>query len=283
MERCLLTGQSGFLGLALTAELQTRGVEVIPISRELLDNAECLEMFLKEQQPGYIFHLAAYGNRHYQTDALAMMHANVVRTTVLLDICKDLDLKGFVNFGSSSEYGRKTTPMKESDSLDSTSFYGSTKASATLLTRSYATEYGLPFVTVRPFSVYGQGDHPDKFIQTAIHNMQEGKIVTVSPGNHDWIYIDDFIKGVLTVADNAGRLKGQAINIGTGVQYTNRQVVDKLFEISRLNGTIEEVGTLRSYDTDCWVADNSLLKSLGWTQRFDLRDGLCRTLRLGIY
>ena len=44
---------------------------------------------------------------------------------------------------------------------------------------------------------------------------------------------------------------------------------------SMIKISIKYVSPLRDYDTDLsWVADNSLLKSLGWKNKFNLKEGL---------
>jgi len=78
------------------------------------------------------------------------------------------------------------------------------------------------------------------------------------------------------VSDNS---VGQVINIGSGVQHTNEDIVRLVEEIS---GSRIKIDTKpfppRRSDTDCWVADIALASDfLKWTPRTTLRDGIKKT------
>lgn len=279
MKVCLLTGSSGFIGSALKEKLIKKGFNVKTISHNYLYNFVKLKRIVKDLSPQYIFHLAAYGNKYHQSDDLKIIKANIISTVNLLYATKDIPYSAFINTGSSSEYGIKNKPMSESDSLDTDTFYGATKASSTLICRAFAKKYSKPIVTIRPFTVYGPFDDKNKFIQVAIKSFQNNSDLKLVKGKHDWIYIDDFINGVLTVVKNAKKLEGRTINIGTGIQSTNNQVVKILEEIFSKKIRIIEIDRIRIYDTNIsWVADNSLIKSLGWLPKYSLKEGLFKTI-----
>lgn len=273
--KVLITGMSGFLGAGLQKALVQRSDDVYTIHHQSLQDRPFLTSQLKQLKPDWIFHLAAYGNKYHQTEDWEIINANIIGTLNLLYASKDINYKAFINCGSSSEYGIKHKPMKETDSLDTDTFYGATKSSATMLCRAFAKKYNKPVVTIRPFSVYGAGDDPNKFISTAIRSFKSGEEMKLSPGVHDWIEVSDFISGVITVAKNAHKLKGQAVNIGTGLQYSNHAVVAILKELFAKPGQVHPTHRLRDYDTsECWVADSTLLKSLGWEAKYTLEKGL---------
>lgn len=276
-KKCLITGATGFIGSALKAEFVKRGYDVIPLPRQLLFKPKMLKKFVTDLNPDLIFHLATFGNRHFQTDERKIIKTNIDGTSNLLEACKDLRFTAFVNTGSSSEYGTKKRPIKEEDSLDSNTFYGVTKASATLLCRAFAHYYNKPIVTMRPFSVYGLGEPEGKFIPMLIRCAKEKQTFKLAPGVHDWIFIDDYINGVLKVVEYAKKLQGQVVNIGTGVQTTNKKVVEITEEVMGVKIKLKYIPSLREYDTDIsWVADNTLLKSLGWRYKYDLSKGITK-------
>lgn len=274
METCLISGQSGFLGSALTKRLTQMGWEVSGILREVLYHPKSLNKLVRGIKPDYIVHCAAYGNKHGQDEELEMVMANIDTTLNLLYATADIPYKAFINIGSSSEYGVKDKPMNEIDSLDTTTFYGATKASSTLLCRAFATKYHKPVVTARPFSLYGDGDDPNHFIPTVIRAFKENETLKLAPGTHDWIHVEDFIDGLLLTADRAEKLQGQAVNIGTGYQTTNSQIVSTVRDISEKPGKIQKVEQMRDYDNKNWVADNIKLLSLGWKQKHILEEDL---------
>lgn len=272
----LVTGSTGFIGSHLVKRLLEQNIKTAGLPKELLLNPNELYAYLQSIKPNYIFHLAAYGNHSNQKDFNETVATNVIKTALLLNAPGEYEV--FINFGSSSEYGKKNIPMSENTLLEPNTFYGATKAASTLLGKVFAEQHAKPVVTVRPFSVYGEGEAKFRFIPTVVRSLVTNTSMTFdSEPKHDWIYIDDFIDGVFKVLKNIDRLKGQAVNIGTGVQYSNQEVVNVLEEISGKKLLFDVFGYMRKYDNKNWVADNSKLRGLGWKQKFTLKEGLTRT------
>uniref|UniRef100_A0A6M3IR91 Putative NADH dehydrogenase n=1 Tax=viral metagenome TaxID=1070528 RepID=A0A6M3IR91_9ZZZZ len=274
-KRCLITGSSGFIGNAICERLKA-GYDILPLKQEdyyLPDFKSRLEEF----NPQIIIHAAAYGNHSSQQDEMEMFEANVVKTLFLLHATKDIPYEAFINFGTSSEYGKKQIPMAETDLLEPVTLYGATKAAGTMLCRGFAKKYNKPIVTVRPFSVYGPGEADFRFIPTVVRSLVRNEEFNLEPAAfHDWIYIDDLVEGVLTIIDKAKILSGIAVNIGMGKQYSNKEVVSMLEFISGKKAKIKEM-PMRFNDSPVWVANNNLLILCGWKPNVDLMVGLKRT------
>lgn len=278
-EQCLVTGAGGFIGSHLIVRLEERGFEPNALPREALTSLVILTKTLSELRPEVIYHLAAFGNHYQQTDRRKIFEANLFSTFNLLEASKDLGYQALVNTGSSSEYGNQARPMTEEMLPETDTFYGATKVGATFLARAYAIQLGLPIVTVRPFSVYGPGEANNRFIPTAIRCALTGEELTLGQGVHDWIYVDDFVDGMMLVSKKAKELAGEVVNIGSGTQYTNEEVVRAVETATGKVMNIKNTERLRVYDTqNMWVADNSKLRSLGWQPRYDLLQGIIKTV-----
>ncbi len=269
-----ISGSSGFIGSRIRETLEEKGDIVLPIPRELLLRPNLLKFFMDENKPEVIIHCAAYGNMSHQGSSEATFQANVLGTWNLLTASNNINYKAFINFGSSSEYGRRQSAMKEESLPEPESMYACTKVASTFLSRSFAKTYNKPVATVRPFSVYGEGEADFRLIPTAIRCALYGEEMTLdAQALHDWIYIDDLVDGVLRVIDHAKTLQGQAINIGTGRQYKNSEIVNMIAEM--LDTPIKtKLSLLRPQDSNMWVADNRTLKLLGWREGHDLWEGL---------
>jgi len=82
---------------------------------------------------------------------------------------------------------------------------------------------------------------------------------------------------MMVVVKNIKKLKGKIVNIGTGKQYTNWEVVEAVGKMTnRLN---VKKGKKRHNDMNKWVANIKLIKSLGWNPRFTLKKGLEETMQ----
>ena len=259
MEKLFLTGVSGFLGKHI---LERWDKDTYLYSRG--QDLDCL----KSYNPEYIIHAAA---EIYKSEE--MFESNIKLTYDLLETSRRLNnLKAFIYIGSSSEYGRKTKPMKETDVLEPETIYEATKGACTLLSQAYASTYGLPIMIARPFSLYGEHEPEQRLIPTAIKNVKAGWKMKISPGRHDFIHVDDFIDGLFMLLEKPQ--PGEIFNFGTGYQVSNDEVVEHIENIVGRKVKREPVGKMRSYDSNNWVCDYSKAKRIGWEPKISLRKGL---------
>lgn len=279
-KKALITGYNGFIGRNLAQVLHENGFQVAILPRQYLNNPQPLEVLLSQLSVTHIFHLASYGNHNYQNNTSEIVTTNYIKTFFLLQSADKLGVPNFINFSSSSVYGIKDKPMKEDDTLETNTFYGATKVGAEYLCRAYAKQSQTNIVTIRPFSVYGPGEASHRFIPTVIDALENQRIMTLyEKPVHDWIYIEDFLDGVLKVVDNAKKLNGMSVNIGSGKQHTNKEVFDMLCKIAKVdNPLVKTSDTNRKYDTSkSWVSDNTLISSLGFNPKHTLKQGLEKT------
>lgn len=277
-----ISGVNGFLGKNLAGILVERGLKVAGIPREILTMPDGLQDIMEEIQPDYVIHLAAYGNHSHHSDYIDEIFAtNVIKTYNLLRATANVDYKAFINVSSSSVYGTKPVAMKENMILEPTTLYACTKAAGEDLALMYNRVLRKPIISVRPFSVYGPGEAEFRFIPKVIECMVKGKSLDlVKEPVHDWIYIEDFIEGIFTCIDNVDKLTGQTVNIGTGRQHTNEEIVDILLTMkSEPAFPINVVEGVRDFDTDNWRANVTKLKSFGWKPKFPLKRGLKETFK----
>jgi dolichol-phosphate mannosyltransferase len=211
-----------------------------------------------------------------------MVGANVLGTFHLLEAAKDAGIRAFVSAGSSSEYGIEAEPMRETDRLDPNSLYAVAKAAQAHLCglAAWRGTGGMGVATFRVFSTYGPWEEPSRLIPTLLRRAQANlTLEMVAPDvARDFVYVDDVTDALLDLPRVAG-LRGEVINLGTGVETTLREVVAAVLE---LTGSRSEVvwGAMppRRWDTDRWVADPSLATRLiGWRADHGLRQGLAKT------
>lgn len=248
-KKLLITGAQGFIGRNLLERYEDE-FDVIGIGR-VIDIKDALYGF----EPEIVFHCSA---EIYDDEK--MWESNVLYTKEILDFCaKNTNTKLFL-FGSSSEYGRKDRPMSETDSLEPITFYESTKAAASMLAKGYAEKYGIQITLIRPFSVVGRYEKPHKLFPTLYRAFKNNLHVDLSNGVHDFVFIDDFLDAFDVILNYRTNEKFRVINIGSGVQTENYDVYAafaKAFDKSLL---VSFVKKLRSFDSDNWVCDPTLLR-----------------------
>jgi nucleoside-diphosphate-sugar epimerase len=250
--KVFITGIQGFIGSHLKTECESRGFLVYGTTRA--DSADETDRLLESTRPNYIFHTAAE-----LLDDTKMFGTNISLTQTILEFCKRNIAAGFLErlvvFGSSSEYGRKPGPMSEYDVLEPETIYEATKATATLLTRSYSITYKIPTIVIRPFTVYGPGEKSRKLIQILLKLPEK---VQLSEGVHDYVYIGDFIDIVFDILYTCNK-QFDIVNIGTGKQTTNLEVLRLVEKLTGHEFTVESVPA-KPYDSQSWVCDTTYLQ-----------------------
>jgi len=296
--RFLVTGAAGFVGARLCQALSGAGDDVhavvssggdrwrlndVRVTRHTVDlrEAAAVSDLVTTVRPAVIYSLASYGAYPAQADATRILDTNVMGLANLLQACEAIDYQLLVHTGSSSEYGRKKAPMRESDELEPESVYGVSKVAQSLLCRQWSQQRQRPIVALRLFSVYGPLEEPTRLVPRLMTAVLDGSpLAMVSPRtSRDFIYVDDVV-GALMQVERLASLPGAILNLGTGVQTTLSDLVSTLESIAgRPIETEWNTMPARLWDTDTWVADTTRLQeTLGWTPGVSVREGLTRSL-----
>ena len=198
-----------------------------------------------ETQPfDAIVHLAAKaGVRPSIEDPVGYQNTNVMGTQNLLELARRLGVKQFVFASSSSVYGvNPRVPWREEDAvLMPISPYASTKVSGELLGHVYAHLYGIRFLALRFFTVYGPRQRPDLAIHKFARLMQAGKPIPVfgdGSTRRDYTYVDDIVAGIV------GAIRYQAtpyevVNVGNNRTVSLNELIAGLEQALGVKAVLE--------------------------------------------
>jgi nucleoside-diphosphate-sugar epimerase len=266
--KMLIIGGRGFIGRNLSEFYQGRyNVLIAPKGKPVED-------FL-QLKPEYIINCAAEFS-----ESNTIFETNVGLVYKILQYVKENKTTRFIQLGSSSEYGRKTFPIKETDLPVPTTLYEGTKLAATNLCVCFAKEFSLPITILRPFTIYGKYEKSWKLFPTLYRSYKEKSPIFLVEAAHDYLFIDDFLRAVdLFINDESS--SGTIINIGSGRQYLNSEVV-RIFE-EVLDYEFKKTFTLgtkiRSYDSLNWTADiTKAQRDFNFSPRISLREGIVKFL-----
>ena len=301
--RVLITGATGFIGANLAHFFVNEKADVHILLRESsntwrinsilsrlnkhycdLTDREKTKRVFSEIRPNIVLHLAMYGGYSFQNDSLKMINTNYVGTINLLDACIEEGLDCFINTGSSSEYGIKEKPMKESDLLEPIDIYGASKSAATLYCQALAKKYNLPIFTLRLFSPYGYYEESTRLIPYLIVSMLKNQKIKISSpyAVRDFIFIEDVIDAFLLTIDKKDQiLPGTILNVGSGSDTKVIEVFEILKGIAdyKMNFYLEGIPR-DSEQLHIWRADiEKIQKTLGWYPKYNLEDGFIKTVK----
>jgi UDP-glucuronate 4-epimerase len=225
-----------------------------------------------------IIHLAAKaGVRPSIADPISYQQTNLLGTQKLLDFAVQKKAKKFVFASSSSVYGiNEKMPWKEDELLLPISPYAMTKLAGEMAGHVYHKLYGLPFIALRFFTVYGPGQRPDLAIHRFIKSILKDEPVTMfgdGSTSRDYTYVDDTVQGVLS-AINYDQSSFEIINLGNNYAVSLKDLIADIEEIigkkAIINQQPEQPG-----DVPRTFADISKAKRLlNYQPKTELKTGL---------
>jgi dTDP-glucose 4,6-dehydratase len=126
----------------------------------------------------HVLHLGAESHvDHSITDPLRFVMANVIGTTNMLSIARELpNLELFVYFSTDEVFG--PVPLDaahpghgELDRHNPKNPYAASKSGGEQMVVSFANTYALPCIITRQMNIFGERQHPEKFIPKVIRNV----------------------------------------------------------------------------------------------------------------
>lgn len=207
IEKVVITGATGAVGMALIQEFINSGIEVLVLCREnskrninlpehplvelrycALDQLEFIQNDSGKQYDAF-YHLAWDGTTGPFRDDMLMQNQNVRYSIEAVKAAKRFGCKVFIGAGSQAEYGR----VKEKLNADTPAFpengYGIAKLCAGQMTRITAQQLGMDHVWVRILSIYGPYDGDQSLIMYTIRELLKGATPQLTRGEQIWDYL----------------------------------------------------------------------------------------------
>lgn len=228
-----------------------------------------------------VVHLAArVGVRASIDDPIGYQDVNVAGTQNLLELARVRRIPRFVFASSSSVYGvNPNVPWRESDSvLQPISPYASTKISGELLGHVYSHLYGLRFIALRFFTVYGPRQRPDLAIHRFARRIAERRPIQLfgdGSTRRDYTYVDDIVSGVRRAMDY-DRSQYEVFNLGNNQTVSLREVVAGLEEALQMKAIVEHQPEQPGDVPQTWASIDKANRVLGYAPRTSYARGVAR-------
>ena len=271
--KIFITGSTGFVGMNLVEFYKDHEVFSFTRDQNLKDS---LEYF----KPDVIINSAA---DIYNADA--MWEPNVLFVHTCLEYVKKNTNTSMIQIGSSSEYGKLDQASAETDRINPIDMYQATKGAATLLCQGYARYYKLDVKIARPYSVYGKYERPHRLFPNLWKAFNLDKPMKLYQGYHDFIFIDDFVRGIDILVRSNNDLYGDIVNFGSGIQYSNFEVLDMFEKVTGKSAPVEKIEQVsKSFENDIWVCNTSYaLTEYNFKIEYDLYFGINKFLETATY
>lgn len=296
-DRILIVGGTGFIGkhlikrclketsfvtcLSLTGFNNKNFVKGVEYLEADITNKKQLQSVLHNKIFDYVFNLGGnIDHTHYFKNGRKIIETHFVGLLNILDCIDIKNLKGFVQVGSSDEYGSAPSPQNEAMREKPISPYSHAKVAAShFIQMLYRTE-GFPGVILRFFLVYGFGQDDRRLLPYIIKGCLNNIEFKTSEGKQlrDFCYIDDIVDAMVKAAVSS-LSKGQILNIASGVPVTIREVIQKVMAFAGGGKPLWGAHPYRVGENMELYADVSLAKKLlNWEPQISIDEGLKKTI-----
>lgn len=331
MKRVLVTGGAGFIAHhVIDTIIQTTDWEIVTLDRlDYSGSYNRLHDILKDYTPeqkkrvkvvfhdlkasinpltdkkigaiNYVFHLAAGSHVDRSIDyPMEFVQDNVIGTVNLLDWARNnLFIEKFVYFSTDEVFGPapKGVKYKEHDRYNSTNPYSASKAAAEELCVAYHNTYGVPVIITHTMNVFGERQHPEKFIPMVIRKVSLGEEVTIHsdptrtiPGSRHYIHAKDVADGLMFIINNLkdykvegeyGGAKCPKFNL-VGPEETDNLTLAKLVAEAQgkeLKYKLIDFHSSRPGHDLRYALDGGLMKELGWEPKIKFSERIKQVVK----
>ena len=253
--RIFITGGAGFIGSHIADQLITAGASRIVILDDFIRGR--MENLKEAQTTGrvevvtgdirdaalvdsltegadFVFHQAALRITQCAEEPVRAVQVMVNGTQNVLEAAVKHRVRKVLAASSASVYGEPTyLPMDEGHPFNNRTLYGAAKIGNEQMLRSYAEMYGLNYLMLRPFNVYGPrmdvfGMYTEVMIRW-LERLNEGKAPVIFGDGlqtMDFIYVEDLARAYLLAA--ASDQTDAVYNAGSGIETSLHMLCEML-------------------------------------------------------
>lgn len=268
--RVLVTGAAGFVGSNFVLKAEAMGIDILGIDNftdtlyssaikdfnlsriqskthkfKFLQN-DCSNIdarLVDEEGIDAVVHFAALPGQIKSWDRFSdYVNSNIISTERILQaITNSRRRPRLILISTSSVYGDLVTRESRASGLHKPfSPYGVTKLAAEHLVDCYSKNFGIHYITLRLFSVFGPGQRPDMAISQFLKNLHGNRAIRVTGDGsqiRDFTFVDDVAEVV--IASLTSPQVGLAFDVAGGTSYSIKEV---LAMCAKITGRVPIVG-----------------------------------------
>ena len=331
MAKVVVTGAAGFIGSHMVEHfLKTTDWDLILIDRlsyaangmsrlrdiRAMDSKRCQMYTLDISYPipigvereiggvDYVVHLAAETHVDRSiADPRSFVQSNVLGTMEMLQFARKLNsrLKKFIMFSTDEVFGPapEGVAFKEWSRYNSTNPYSATKAASEELCLAWANSYSIPMIVTNCMNVFGERQHPEKFVPSVVKKLLSGQLIHVhsdpqrtKAGSRNYIHARNVSAAVLHIIQNVGN-ETPAGQVRDKYNITGEKEVDNLTLVKLIHKIMEkQLNRKLEFNVELvdfhssrpghdmrYALDGGKLAQLGWKPPTNFEESLDKTVK----
>lgn len=293
-DKIFVAGHNGMVGSAIVRALQHAGYEnlVLRTHKDLdLTSQTSTEDFFNAEKPDAAVIAAAKvgGILANSTYPAEFIEINLAIALNSIRAARKAGVKRLLFLGSTCIYPRMAPqPIPESALLTSelektNEAYAIAKIAGLKLCEYYRKQYGLCYHSAMPTNLYGPGDNYHeknshvlpalirRFHEAKVSNAESVELWGTGTPLREFLHVDDLASACVHLLnlDNPPDL----VNLGSGEEVSIRELAEIVAKTVGFKGKIIRDET-KPDGTPRKLCDTTLLRSLGWSPKYSIKDGV---------
>ncbi len=295
--KILVAGSNGMVGSSIVRNLESKGyLNIIKGTRDDVDftNQDETERYFCSEEPEYVFIAAAkaggiMANKKYPGQ---FIYDNLMIQSNIIDTSYNYGIKKLLFLGSSCIYPKYSNlPISENQLLSgplepSNDSYAIAKIAGIKMCQAYRKQYNFNAISLMPTNLYGPNDnfhlensHVLPALLRKFHEAKESNCSNVEcwgdgSAMREFLHVDDLAEACYICMQTYN--ESEHINVGTGEDVTIKELSETIVDIVGFSGKIDW-DTSKPNGTPRKVLNVDKIKSLGWNQKVNLKDGIEKT------
>lgn len=245
-----------------------------PLSRQIRDDIGVVDYIIHNGAESHVPRSLANPER--------FLESNVFGTLNLLEAARILNPKKYIYVSTDEVFGSRDDAASEDARLNPTNPYSACKASGEMLTYSYFRSFGIPAVITRCANMFGERQHPEKFVPLVIGKILRGELIDAHGEevagiwhaySRKWIHVRNEANALVFLLEKGAAEK---YNIA-GTEKTVLEMAFAIGEILELPIRAQQVVTEKR-DRN-YAVSAKRIESLGWKPPISFDEGLRQTVK----
>jgi UDP-glucose 4-epimerase len=278
-----------------TGHLELIDERAIYVEGDLGDGHTLDEVFQKFPDIKAVMHFAAHSLvGESVVDPLKYYENNVAATITLLKKMNQYDVKNFIFSSTAAVYGNPETELiDESSPTNPINPYGHTKLMIEQILGDFSKAYGLNYVVLRYFNAagahesgtIGESHNPETHLIPIILQQLLGEREKISvfgtdydtPDGtciRDYIHVTDLAKAHILSLEALlkGTLKTATYNLGNGLGYSVKEVIQTCENVTGIKANIEYADRREGDPARLVASSQKIYEQLGWKAERSLKE-----------
>jgi len=232
-----------------------------------------------------ILHLAAGSHVDRSIEfPMEFVMDNVVGTCNILNYARSLpNLERFIYFSTDEVFGPAPNGVNydEYARYNSSNPYSASKAGGEELAVAFANTYKMPLYITHTMNVFGERQHPEKYIPVCIKRIRDAEKITIHsdvtktiPGSRYYIHASDVASALLFILNLKDQHNGSKFNVVGKEEINNLQLAQMIADVQgkKLIYELSDFHSARPGHDLRYALSGDYMRKLGWEPQISLKD-----------